>query len=193
MIRLPALREGANRRLMAGEQKRVDAARNGSREDFDALVSDYQGEIRKFVQKRVPKDSADDLVQEIWLAAWTSMAEFDGRSRFKTWLYGIAINKCKTLYRSQQRRTVPLSLTEGVADRIESEPLRPGSDIEARLSEHVEALPDHHRQLLDLYYYGELTLPEISRLLDRNLNTVKYQFYRAHTELANMLKEDKSE
>lgn len=192
MIRLPALREGANRRFIAGEQKRVDAARSGSREAFDALVSGYQSEIRKFVLKRVPKDHADDLVQDIWLAAWTSMSEFDGRSRFKTWLYGIAINKCKTHYRSQQRRSLPVSLSDVVADKIEAEPVRNGSDIEARLAQHVESLADHHRQLLDLYYYGELTLPEISKLLDRNLNTVKYQFYRAHTELASMLKEDKA-
>ena len=63
----------------------------------------------------------------------------------------------------------------------------PSSDLEARVSSQIEHLSDNHRQLLDLYYYGELTLPEISRLLDRNLNTVKYQFYRAHSELAALL------
>lgn len=187
MIRLSALRESAVRRLVTSEQRRVEAAQQGSREAFDGLVGDHQNEIRKFVQKRVPKDQTDDLLQEIWLAAWTSMGEFDSRSRFRTWLYGIAINKCKTHYRSQQRRVAFLSLDDSMPEK--QQVAANGSDLEAQLPTLIEMLSENHRQLLDLYYYGELTLPEISRLLDRNLNTVKYQFYRAHTELANLIKE----
>lgn len=65
----------------------------------------------------------------------------------------------------------------------------PMSDLEAILPSLMERLSDTHRQLLDLYYYGELTLPEISRMVDRNLNTVKYQFYRAHEEMAKLIQE----
>src|SRR5436853_7597996 len=106
----------------------------------------HRPEIRKFILKRVPKELADDLLQEIWLAAWTSMAEFDSRSRFRTWLYGIAINKCKTFYRSQQRRAPLLSLEDVVPDRQ-----RPGpqtSELEARLPSLIEALSDNHQHLL---------------------------------------------
>jgi RNA polymerase sigma-70 factor, ECF subfamily len=187
VIRLSALREGAVRRLASSEQKRVEAAQAGDREAFDGLVANHQNEIRKFVLKRISKDQVDDLLQDIWVAAWTSISEFDNRSRFRTWLYGIAINKCKSHYRSQQRRMAHLSLDDVLPEKQAKGPV--GSEIEAQLSSLVEMLSENHRQLLDLYYYGELTLPEISRLLDRNLNTVKYQFYRAHTELANLLKE----
>ena len=187
MIRLSALREGTVRRLASSEQKSVEAAQTGNREAFDALLEKHRPEIRKFVLKRVSKEQADDLLQDIWLAAWTSIREFDSRSRFRTWLYGIAINKCKTLYRSQQRRQAHLPLEDMLPDL--HQPGRQPSELEAQLPSILEMLSENHRQLLDLYYYGELTLPEISRLLDRNLNTVKYQFYRAHTELANLIKE----
>ncbi len=185
MIRLSVLREGAVRRLASSEQKKVVAAQSGDREAFDGLVSNHEREIRKFVLKRVQKEHADDLLQDIWLAAWTSIGEFDSRSRFRTWLYGIAINKCKSHYRSQQRTVAHLSLDDVVPDRQRSS--APESDLQALLPSLLEMLSDNHRQLLDLYYYGELTLPEIARLLDRNLNTVKYQFYRAHTELAQLI------
>ncbi|HVT11126.1 MAG TPA: RNA polymerase sigma factor [Fimbriimonadaceae bacterium] len=185
MIRLSVLREGAVRRLASSEQKQVVAAQSGDREAFDGLVSSHEREIRKFVLKRVQKEHADDLLQDVWLAAWTSIGEFDSRSRFRTWLYGIAINKCKSYYRSQQRGVAHLSLDDVIPERMRSAP--PESDLEAMLPSLLEMLSDNHRQLLDLYYYGELTLPEISRLLDRNLNTVKYQFYRAHTELAQLI------
>jgi len=39
-----------------------------------------------------------------------------------------------------------------------------------------------------LYYYAELTLPEIAEALGRNVNTVKYQFYRAHAQAADGLR-----
>jgi RNA polymerase sigma-70 factor (ECF subfamily) len=187
VMRLSALREGAVRRLASSEQKSVEAAQTGDREAFDALVQRHENEIRKFLSRRIAKEQVDDLLQDIWLAAWTSMGEFDSRSRFRTWLYGIAINKCKTHYRSQQRRLAHLSLDDVVPDR--QTPAARMSDIEALLPSLLEMLNENHRQLLDLYYYGELTLPEMSRLLDRNLNTIKYQFYRAHTELSTLIKE----
>ncbi len=192
MIRLSVLREGAVRRLASSEQKKIEAAQSGDREAFDSLLSNHRTEIRRFVLKRVAKDQVDDLIQDIAVAAWTSIGEFDHRSRFRTWLYGIAINKCKTHYRSQQRRMAHLSLDDVVPERQHQESPAPGSDLEAQLPSLLEMLSENHRQLLDLYYYGELTLPDIARLLDRNLNTVKYQFYRAHAELANLIKEGRS-
>lgn len=44
-------------------------------------------------------------------------------------------------------------------------------------------LEETQREVIELYYYAQLTLAEIATVLERNLNTVKYQFYRAHSEL----------
>jgi len=51
----------------------------------------------------------------------------------------------------------------------------------------VDTLPPAQREILDLYYWAELSLPEIARVLGRNLNTVKYQFYRGHDLVAQGL------
>ena len=57
--------------------------------------------------------------------------------------------------------------------------------VRAALSE----LPEAQREVLELYYYAELTLAEIADSLGRNLNTVKHQFYRAHAMAADRLPE----
>jgi len=189
LIRFSELRASTARRVATGEQQRIVASQCGDREAFDALLEMHRGEIRRFILKRVPKDLADDLLQDIWLAAWVSIGEFDSRSRFRTWLFGIAINKCKTHYRSQQRKLAHVPIDDWVKARHAAPSQPRASDLEDQLPSVLEKLSENHRQLLDLYYYGELTLPEISRLLDRNLNTVKYQFYRAHAELASLIKE----
>jgi RNA polymerase sigma factor (sigma-70 family) len=49
------------------------------------------------------------------------------------------------------------------------------------------ALPEAQREVLELYYYADLTLAEIASALNRNLNTVKYHFYKAHTAVADLL------
>ena len=53
----------------------------------------------------------------------------------------------------------------------------------------LAGLPEAQQEVLELYFYAELTLPEIAEMLGRNLNTVKYQFYRAHAQAALALKE----
>ncbi len=42
-------------------------------------------------------------------------------------------------------------------------------------------LPDDQRVLLELYYFDDLTLAEVALVLDKNVNTVKYHFYQAHS------------
>jgi hypothetical protein len=46
----------------------------------------------------------------------------------------------------------------------------------------LSRLPDAQREVLALYYFAELTLPEIATALNRNPNTIKYQFYRANAQ-----------
>jgi RNA polymerase sigma factor (sigma-70 family) len=55
----------------------------------------------------------------------------------------------------------------------------------------LRTLPEAQREVVELYYYAELTLPEIATSLNRNLNTVKYQFYRAHQAVARELGPEK--
>ena len=51
-------------------------------------------------------------------------------------------------------------------------------------------LASEQREVVEMYYYAELSLPEIAVALERNLNTVKYQFYRAHTLIERALTDD---
>jgi hypothetical protein len=91
------------------EEARIRNARGGDRRAFDGLVDAYDGELRRFLQRRVAKAEVDDLVQDSWLAAWGSIRSFDGRCRFRTWLYGIALFKVRDHYRSRGRNIVEVS------------------------------------------------------------------------------------
>ncbi|MBC8066668.1 MAG: RNA polymerase sigma factor, partial [Chlorobia bacterium] len=172
---------------IAGESRRVRAAIHGDRSAFDELVGLHEPEIRRYVSKRIVNESVDDVLQDVWLAAWAALPNFDQRSRFKTWLYGICLHKIRDHYRAIKRVVPSIELDDQIAAKSAS-----GVDaiLVVAIPGMLAELTDSQREVLELYYFSQLNLPEISRALNRNLNTVKYQFYRAHSELADMMQED---
>ena len=93
-----------------GEAGLVTAARGGDRRAFDALAGAHQAQLRGFLARRVGPEAVDDILQETLLGCWTALPRFDGRSRFKTWLYGIALHKCADHLRAQKGRSATSSL-----------------------------------------------------------------------------------
>lgn len=176
-----SFRDGSGK---GSEEAVLQAAREGDRKAFDKLVEHYDPELRRFLKRRVPRGEVEDVLQESWLAAWSSIAWFDGRCKFRTWLYGISIYKVKDHYRARGRR-VP-EVNEDHIDRTWEmhEGRYDGTELRESIRTLLDCLSEQQREVVELYYYAELTLAEISRVLNRNLNTVKYQFYRAHTQAA---------
>lgn len=184
---LPQLGRVASAAVEPDERALVQAARGRDRAAFDTLVQVHQARLRAFLTRRVGPDAAEDVLQETFLAAWQAIPRLDLRVRFKTWLFSIAVHKAADHHRALGRRAdqeVPL-LDDG---RYAAADPGGGFTADAERREVVRTLlaqlNDDQRQLLEMYYFAELTLPEIAVVLGRNLNTVKYQFYRVHAVAA---------
>ena len=174
--------EGAPAPKPQSEDRLISSAQRGDSAAFDALVRENESALRRFVGKRVSSEHIDDVMQDTWIAAWGSLPRYTIRAKFRTWLYAIAANKCRDVH----RRGTTLELDPETGE-IEVEYGR--LDLRCAVGDVLNLLNDIHRELLDLYYFEELNLPEISRVTGRNLNTVKYQFYRAHREFAALMEE----
>lgn len=175
---------------VAGEEQLVAAARQGDRRAFDTLVAAHLGPLRGFLGKRVQASVLEDVIQEALVGAWTGLPRFRPEVSFKAWLYRIALNKAADRNRADARRAVQERPLDGGEDIWPS-----GDDVIAAAERrHIVAallddLTDPQREILEMYYYADLSLAEIASLLGRNLNTVKYQFYRAHEAAARLLGE----
>jgi RNA polymerase sigma-70 factor (ECF subfamily) len=160
----------------------VEAARQGDRRAFDALVAHHAGPLRGFLARRVPASALEDVIQETLLGAWVGLPRFYPEVSFKAWLYRIALNKAADRSRADARR----ALQETTMGSGEDWWVDTSSDIASMVERKhwvaslLSELPPVQREVIEMYYYAELTLPDIAQLLGRNLNTVKYQFYRAH-------------
>jgi len=181
-------------------QQLLQRAREGEAEAFCALAQAH--EQRLFQQAlalcRNPA-TADDLAADTLIEAWKSIGRFDGSCRFSTWLYAILLHRHQKLVRQQRSRPVPLSTLpvseadagEQLLERLpDPQPLSPDvlarTDDDARLREAVQALPEKHRQVVQLRFFEEAALPEIAAALGLSVGTVKSRLHHALEKLRKM-------
>lgn len=172
----------------------IAAAREGNREAFDLLIRAQLPTLRRFLGGRVTRgDAVEDIVQETLLGAWTALPGFEPRVRFRTWLLRIAANKTADYLRFVVRRDRFEEPLENDSTIASPESIEATTERRGLIRQALSQLSGPQREVIEMYYYAELTLPEIARLTGRNLNTVKYQFYAAHTAAAATLKEERDD
>jgi RNA polymerase sigma-70 factor, ECF subfamily len=117
------------------------AVQAGDESVFTALSERYRRQLHLHCYRMLGSfDDAEDLVQETMLRAWRHRATFEGRARFRTWLYRIATNVCLKALERSQRRVMPPDLGPAT-----SEP-----PSEADVSPEVPWLQPYPDRLLDL-------------------------------------------
>lgn len=117
---------------------------------------------------------AEDAVQETFLRAWKSMAQFEGRNNAspRSWLVRIAINTCRNIRRTAWFRRTDRSVTP------EELPL-PAENEDRTLLLTVQALPDKYRQVVILRYYHGMSLDETAQTLGISRSTAFHRLKKA--------------
>ena len=174
------------------EERLIAAAQRGDRTAFDLLAQTYAPLLRGFVMRHVGISAVEDVLQETLIAGWTGLPGYTRRARFKAWLFAIALRKCADFHRARARGIIeaPLELAEFVADTRKD--WYSAAEWKQTVRDLLTLLPEEQREVVELYYYAELTLPEIATGLERNLNTIKYQFYRGHALMEQELARESS-
>jgi len=127
---------------------------------------------------------AEDAVQETFIKAYQHMDAFRGESSEKTWLYKIAINTCRDMRRSRWLRIFDRSVD---VDSLQI-PVEGASVVSIALMQEIMRLPDKQREVIYLFYYKDMTLAEIGRLLGAPVSTVSDRLNRARNMLRKALK-----
>ena len=136
------------------------------------------------------KDShwAEDLAQETLVEAWRSLARFDGRCRFSTWLYGILRHRFLKGRRKQDAARLSASDALGQEPCPARSPDRSAeaSEDAQRVRQAVASLPEEHRLVIELRFFAGATLDEIAAALGCPLGTVKSRLHYALEKLRQM-------
>lgn len=136
------------------------------------------------------RQSAEDILQECFLKLNTYASRIDVTLPLEPWLYRVTVNLAYTWIARRSRWLISL---ESVLDRLVS-PARTGTEYHAELSElnaviqrAIELMPAAQRLTVILYYLNDLSLKEISYILDCPVGTVKSRLYYGREQLKRQL------
>ncbi|MGE5647570.1 MAG: sigma-70 family RNA polymerase sigma factor [Acidobacteriota bacterium] len=177
----------------------VAQAQQGGVEAFTELVNRYEGNIYRLARHitQSPED-AEDVLQETFLKAYEHLTDFQGNSKFYTWLVRIAVNQ--SLMKLRKRKSdASVSLDEPYDTGEENltreiavwdpnpEQTYSREEIRAILEKAVEALPPTFRAVFALRDIEELSTEETAAVLNLSIPAVKSRLLRARLRLREKL------
>lgn len=168
------------------ESRWVEDARRGDMDFFPELVTAYQNRIYAMAY-RFSQEDAEDIAQEIFIAIYRNISRFEGRSKLSTWIYRIAANTAINQLR-RRKPTVPLEqemLNSATTQGADVDALRHAEEEEFR--EILRELPKHYQEVIELYYFQELSYQAIADVLQMPVRTVETRLYRARSKLKSLL------
>ena len=178
--------------------KRIKQVLKGDQNAFSDIVNLYQNRLYQVCYRMLGnKHEAEDIAQEAFVRAYTNLHTFDQKRKFSTWLYRIATNLCIDRIRKKKpdyyldaevAGTDCLDMYSQIAadDQLPEEQLEQ-MELQDRIQYEISRLPDKYRSAIVLKYMEELSLQEISEILDLPLGTVKTRIHRGREALRKQL------
>lgn len=159
----------------------VERVLEGDVESYRAIVERHQGRIFylgvKFLHR--PED-AEDFAQEVFIRAYEKLSTFQGGVPFAAWLYRIAFNLAVNRYHLKKRGFLEVPMADTVADRTDSPEQRLfRQELIERVRAVLQKIPEIYHVVVKMHFFDGLSYPEISRIMEVPVNTIKSYIFRA--------------
>jgi len=163
----------------------------GDPDAFEQLYRAHAGRLYTLIVRMVAStETAEDLLQEVFLTAYRKMNLFRGDSSLGTWLYRMAVNHCLDYLRGRQSkmaRTTDSLDEDGMAEPAASAPLVASAINRLDLERAIERLPDGCRTAFVLHDVEGFEHHEIATMLGISEGTSKSQVHKARMKLRGIL------
>lgn len=147
--------------------------------------------VFRFLMGRVRNEAlAEELTNEVFLEVWRHAGRYEGRSAVSTWVLAIAHNMAMSQLRKRKEDELEDEVAEQVADDSDDPELTAQKLSKGELMrEVINRLSDEHREVIDLVYYHEKSVREVSEITGIPEATVKTRMHYARKALGEMMKE----
>ncbi|WP_187377718.1 RNA polymerase sigma factor SigW [Paenibacillus senegalimassiliensis] len=176
----------------------VKLARKGDQIAFAELVDLYKDRLFHLGYRMLSnRHEAEDVVQETFLRVYKNWSRYDEKQKFSTWIYRIATNLCIDRLR-KRKPNYYLDAEMNDQEGMDGYTLIPGdertpeteyllSETQQTIHRAIEGLPAKYRSVIVLRYLQEMSLQEISDVLDMPVTTVKTRVHRGREFLRKKL------
>ncbi|AYA74155.1 MULTISPECIES: RNA polymerase sigma factor SigW [unclassified Robertmurraya] len=180
-------------------KKRIKQVLKGDQSAYGEIVEIYKDKVFQLCYRILGnRHEAEDMAQEAFIRAYVNISSFNIDLKFSTWLYRIATNLCIDRIRKKKPDyylDAEVSGTDGLTmySQIASDTILPEDEIESlelqeTIQREITKLPEKYRSVIVLKYIEELSLNEISEILDIPLGTVKTRIHRGREALRHQLR-----
>jgi RNA polymerase sigma factor (sigma-70 family) len=159
---------------------------DGDSAAFAFLVEKYKACVFALAKSRLRNlDDAEDATQEVFIKAYKNLHKFRNWESIRTWLYVVTSNECKMRLRSQFRRPDREFIEDQNPEILENPSMDSyrNDKVNESLHEALDSLPDIYRDVLTLYYLGDMDGEDISKFLGITHATVRQRLSRARAQL----------
>ena len=185
--------------MQLDDQSFIALAKKNKDRAFSQLVEAYTGLVFNACLNTVRnREDAEDVVQEVFTAAYLSLEKFEGKSKLSTWLYSIALNKSKEFLRSKTRKK-----RFGIFTVLEKEDSHfvpegtinyehPGVQLEnkeraAVFFEAIDKLAENQKTAYTLHKVEGVSYAEIAEIMETSVSSVESLMFRAKKRLKELL------
>ena len=180
--------------MTTNDQVYIDKILNGDANAFAVLVDRYKDLVYTLAIRMMKhREEAEEVAQDTFIKVFNSLSRFKGDSKFSTWIYRVAYNACLDRLKKNKRQQGTVAIDEytehqvktidNALDKIEAK------ERQLAIQNCMEMLPSEDSFLLTLFYFEELSLDEISKVVGLKPNNVKVKLFRSRKKLATILKE----
>jgi RNA polymerase sigma-70 factor, ECF subfamily len=180
-------------------KKRIKEVRKGDQNAFGEIVELYKDKVFQLCYRMLGnRHEAEDIAQETFIRAYVNINSFNINLKFSTWLYRIATNLCIDRIRKKKPDyylDAEVSGADGLTmySQIAADTALPEEELESlelqeTIQKEISKLPEKYRSVIVLRYIEELSLNEISEILDLPLGTVKTRIHRGREALRQQLR-----
>src|SRR3982751_1893161 len=161
------------------DEELIGRIASGDRLAMQVLFARHHVRVFRFVLRLVRDESvAEDLISEVFLDVWRQAGSFEGRSAVSTWLLAIARFKALSALRRRPEEELDEEAAVNIADPVDNpETAVQKKDTSAILRQCLTGLSSEHREIIDLVYYQEKSVEEVSQIVGIPEATVKTRMF----------------
>lgn len=162
---------------------------------FETLLQLYSEPVYWQIRKMVMNhDDANDIVQNVFIKAWTNLNNFRGDAKLSTWLFKIAVNESINFINKEKTRIKSTggedTEEEVLLKNLEADTYFDGETLHKQLLEAIARLPEKQRLVFNMRYFDEMKYEEISEILGTSVGALKASYHHAVKKITEQLLED---
>ena len=160
---------------------------------FETLLKTYTEPVYWQIRRMVLNhDDANDIVQNVFIKAWTNLHNFRGDAKLSTWLFKIAVNESINFINKEKHKAQNVSSGDSEEEsfllkNLEADEYFDGDALQKDLQEAIAKLPDKQRLVFNMRYYDEMKYEEMSEILGTSVGALKASYHHAVKKLTETL------